>query len=125
MLTNDLVFDENGVLYGVIGGATDEGQLITIDTNDATGTLVGNTGFQNVVGLAYSINGDPNSVKDNANTTVPTEFSLEQNYPNPFNPATIIKFTISDVRFTTLKVYDVLGSEVAILINEDKPAGTY
>ena len=125
LLTNDLAFDENGVLYGVIGGATDEGQLITIDTNDATGTLVGNTGFQNVVGLAYSINGDPNSVKDDANTTVPTEFSLEQNYPNPFNPATIIKFTISDVRFMTLKVYDVLGSEVAILINEDKPAGTY
>ncbi len=56
---------------------------------------------------------------------IPTEFSLEQNYPNPFNPATIIKFTISDLRFTILKIYDVLGNEVATLINEEKEAGIY
>ncbi len=56
---------------------------------------------------------------------IPTEFSLEQNYPNPFNPTTIIKFTISDLRFTILKIYDVLGNEVATLINEEKEAGIY
>jgi hypothetical protein len=63
------------------------------------------------------------------------EFKLEQNYPNPFNPSTKIKFTIpaSDspllggarCGLVTLKVYDVLGKEVATLVNEEKPAGSY
>jgi hypothetical protein len=62
-----------------------------------------------------------------------SEFSLEQNYPNPFNPSTKIDFSISAVnanatkqsQLVTLKVYDVLGNEVATLINEEKPAGSY
>ncbi len=61
---------------------------------------------------------------------VPTKFSLEQNYPNPFNPATKIRYEIpnqaqSDKMFVTLKIYDVLGNEIATLINEEKSAGIY
>ena len=52
-------------------------------------------------------------------------YRLEQNYPNPFNPSTIIRFQISTPEFVTLKVYDILGREVATLINAEKPAGTY
>ena len=61
----------------------------------------------------------------------PKEFVLHQNYPNPFNPTTIIKFeipnvgTIRQVVFTTLKVYDILGNEVATLVNEEKQPGVY
>ena len=55
----------------------------------------------------------------------PNEFSLEQNYPNPFNPTTKIKYQISEAGFVRLNIYDVLGNEVAILINEEKPAGNY
>lgn len=52
-------------------------------------------------------------------------YRLEQNYPNPFNPSTVIRFQISTREFVTLKVYDILGREVATLINAEKPAGTY
>lgn len=53
------------------------------------------------------------------------KFSLEQNYPNPFNPSTTIKFAIPERNFVTIKVYDVLGNEVATLVNEEKPTGEY
>lgn len=65
-------------------------------------------------------------------TPLATTFKLEQNYPNPFNPSTKIKFTIpnrteyySVPQIVTLKVYDVLGNEIATLVNEEKPAGEY
>ncbi len=55
----------------------------------------------------------------------PDRFYLYQNYPQPFNPTTIIKYQIPQSSFVSLKVFDVLGKEVAILINEEKSAGTY
>ena len=56
---------------------------------------------------------------------VPEQFRLEQNYPNPFNPSTKIEFRIADFGFVTLKVYDILGNEVATLISEEKAPGSY
>ncbi|HMN24474.1 MAG TPA: T9SS type A sorting domain-containing protein [Ignavibacteriaceae bacterium] len=56
---------------------------------------------------------------------VPSKFSLEQNYPNPFNPNTIIQYSISSRQFVSIKVFDVLGKEVATLVNEEKNAGNY
>ena len=53
------------------------------------------------------------------------DFYLEQNYPNPFNPGTSIQYTVSSRQFITLKVYDMLGREVATLVNEEEPAGNY
>jgi len=52
-------------------------------------------------------------------------FSLEQNYPNPFNPTTTIIYQIPELSFVKLKVYDILGYEVSLLVNEEKPAGNY
>ena len=76
---------------------------------------------------------------ENISLEIPCEFKLEQNYPNPFNPSTKIKFTIPNVTLSLssraetrdegsrvqLKVYDVLGNEVATLVDENKSAGTY
>jgi hypothetical protein len=56
---------------------------------------------------------------------VPTGFVLDQNYPNPFNPVTKIRFTIVDRQLTIVSVYDLLGREVATLVNEVKDPGTY
>lgn len=56
---------------------------------------------------------------------LPSEFKLSQNYPNPFNPATTISYTLHVSGYTTLKVYDVLGREIATLVNEFKQAGEH
>jgi hypothetical protein len=55
----------------------------------------------------------------------PVEFILEQNYPNPFNPSTKVRYSVPNSSQVTLKIFNTLGEEIAILINEEKPAGTY
>jgi len=68
---------------------------------------------------------DPSLVNVEDETRLPNDFILYQNYPNPFNPTTRIQYAISSGQFVTLKVYNILGKEVAILVNEEKPAGEY
>jgi hypothetical protein len=63
--------------------------------------------------------------KENEVTGNPTEYSLSQNYPNPFNPSTKISWQVPVGSHQTLKIYDVLGNEVATLVDEYKPAGSY
>lgn len=56
---------------------------------------------------------------------VVTQYSLSQNYPNPFNPSTKIKYAVPFASYITLKVYDLLGNEIATLVNEEKTTGVY
>jgi len=74
----------------------------------------------------------PLSAVDNEQVVIPTNIYLYQNFPNPFNPVTTIKYHIPDLpagrqglSFVSLKVYDVLGNEIAILVSEKKTAGIY
>ncbi len=59
------------------------------------------------------------------NTSLPTEFVLFQNYPNPFNPSTVISYQLPVASHISLKLYDVLGKEIATLVNEEKLPGNY
>jgi hypothetical protein len=73
-----------------------------------------------MIAYTYSIVG----INDFLNS-LPTEHTFYQNFPNPFNPATTIRYEIPERSIVTIKIYDVLGSEMAILVNEEKPAGYY
>jgi len=66
----------------------------------------------------------PTSVEDRL-SGIPDRFDLEQNYPNPFNPSTAISYQLAANSRVSLKVFDLLGREVAVLVNEDQLAGTY
>ena len=86
-------------------------------------------GTEEIYTLVYAnINGTEfgekvTSVNDLSNRI--SKYTLRQNYPNPFNPSTTINYSIPELSFVTLKVYDVLGNEIETLINEEKSAGEY
>ena len=63
--------------------------------------------------------------KINEDLSFINSYNLSNNYPNPFNPSTTIRYSIPKQSHITLKIYDIIGREVAILVNEEKPAGNY
>ncbi|MEJ2493892.1 MAG: phytase [Ignavibacteriaceae bacterium] len=91
--------------------------VFAAQNNDATVVLVG-------WGKIFDkINESTTDVKNEGKQ--PETFKLFQNYPNPFNPTTRIQYSIASKQFVSLRVYDSLGKEVKILVNEERPAGTY
>jgi len=72
----------------------------------------------------FSINAKITKVEKNREN-LPTEFSLSQNYPNPFNPSSTIRYDIPKTSFVKIIVYDILGREIRVLVNEEKSPGRY
>jgi hypothetical protein len=99
--TYDVKFDENKNLY------TQSNYGWTVDKWRYNGTLP-------IIASVEQINGE-----------TPGAYKLQQNYPNPFNPTTSIEFAIFKSGHVTLKVYDLLGKEIATLVDEEKTAGSY
>lgn len=120
---SDIAFSKTGKLYGINGIGLTITKLISIDTATGAGTLIGtNTGYAGVNGIAIS----PEIVGiQNITTSIPNSYELYQNYPNPFNPSTNIKFDLPKSSFVRLSVFDILGKEVASLVNEKLDAGSY
>jgi hypothetical protein len=101
----------------------------SIKNYNATLTVYSDGGIKNILLNGIGKN-NPVNVEDEASD--PLAFALEQNYPNPFNPYTTIKYTVANVTLSgvegspvQLKVFDILGNEVATLVNEYKTAGNY
>ncbi len=123
----------NGVIYATTG----ENNIYAY-TLDLQELWIGDISNVNTSGVAIGLNGliavaGSNKIKVyTAGNTVSVEdeinlsgFALFQNYPNPFNPSTSIQYRVSSNSQVSLIVYDVLGNEVATLVNEEKPAGSY
>ena len=97
------------------------GVVIQITDANGSGTLVtvGSEMYIDDLELSMDV------VSDVEDQTQPLTLQLEQNFPNPFNPSTKIRYQVAENDFVSLKVYDLLGNEVATLVNEVKPAGNY
>lgn len=113
---------DNGETYSIFYTGTDGANYTAIEfkklNSDLFGWAVNNQGgivhYSNIV----------TDVNEEI-TYIPSSIILEQNYPNPFNPSTTIQFQIPNSSFVNLNVYDILGREVATLVNEEKPVGSY
>jgi len=131
-LHNGTIVGDGGIILNTTDGGNNWIRQNSITPNDLynvfftdayNGTAVGedgtiiNTSFPGVTSIESEI--------ENKIDQLPSDYLLSQNYPNPFNPTTSLQYTIGSLQFVTLKVYDVLGREVAMLVNEEKQAGEY
>jgi len=123
-VTNAILFDKSGKLYGVTIAGANPCNLVRIDTATGAGTVIGSMGNSHIQGIALS----PDAVAGVGNersAPLPTQYSLEQNFPNPFNPSTIIQFSIPKATRVTLTVYDVLGRVLMTLVDGVRQPGVY
>lgn len=116
--------------YGFLISAIDAGnsgdliKLTIWDRSQGDKVIYDNLTF-NSLGGGYIKILQSQFAKEMEENTSPENFVLQQNYPNPFNPTTKIEYQIADFGFASLKVYDILGNEVATLVNENKAPGIY
>ncbi len=129
------ISDSNRILWNNIGPALITPYTTALDslprfiTSDTSAvTLISGSGSI-LVALARVTGTTENSLVSTTSVhnenEIPTTFSLLQNYPNPFNPTTAISYQLSVASSVTLNVFDVLGKEVALLVNEKKEAGEH
>lgn len=115
----------SGQSWWVLGEGLPVLPIGDIEIHPATRELVAGTYGRSMYKI--DLNSIPTFVE--SNEEVVNSFNLEQNYPNPFNPSTKIHYTISNAgelsKLVTIKVFDILGNEIATLVNEEKSAGNY
>lgn len=138
----EITFDSNYIYTGgnLLIEIRHTGFTGTTRTVDAIGTSISGYGtlFSACWGSGYAavsgpqgnfsvvkISADSGLVGISGSNEIPADYDLSQNYPNPFNPVTKINFSIPAAEFVTLSVYDVMGREVAVLVNESLKPGSY
>jgi FlgD Ig-like domain len=119
--TNAIAFDNSGNLFAVNGATIALNNLVSLNKQNALGTLIGSIGYKNITGISFS----PvvTSVKDK--NSIPLTFNLMQNYPNPFNPSTTIEYSIPKASNVKITIYNILGDVVNVIFNSYRDAGSY
>lgn len=140
VLKDSVYVDQNlgsGDWVKIISAELPKDFLIELKVSD-TGLNTNPNAVLRADAVKFSLISETTSLSEEYPSLIPNEAILEQNYPNPFNPSTKIKYTIptppsssplakgrNEVRFVSLKVYNILGNEVATLVDDYKPAGSY
>jgi hypothetical protein len=120
-MTPSLAFNQHSELYGI----TATNDFIGIDTETGTGTLIGTPSATAIISLAMRVDSVVLSVEPDLSAGIPESYALNQNYPNPFNPETEIVFALPEESQVGITVYNMLGQEVARVVDEAMPAGQY
>jgi len=124
LLTQNGINSDSQLVFMFQKGST-VGDTLGIRSIDTDSTIVfETTHFSQILGGDRSLFSVLQDVESNY-STIPNEFILKQNYPNPFNPSTVIEFGLPSRSSVELKVYNILGKEVATLVNETKEAGMH
>lgn len=97
-----------------------EGGTVTASSNYVEKSGVNDFSFWTLADIEH-----PLPVEKDEDEQIPDQYALYQNYPNPFNPETVIKFELPEQGMMSLKIYNTVGEEIAVLINEQMDAGTY
>jgi hypothetical protein len=130
----------SGLLEGMLVGTEDSGVFLFSDEGDSLGSRNEGLTNLNVQALTLDNNGYVYAGTENgvwrrplSEVTIveenlieaPSSYILSQNYPNPFNPSTTIRYSVPQLSKVVIKVYDILGNEIATLMDEEKSVGTY
>ena len=123
----DIAFDTGGDLYGLAGNPSTPVNFrwARIDKATGFGREIGSVGFYGMLGIACSPVSTDAGREPWAVAQVPAAFELGQNYPNPFNASSEISYQLSGSGTMKLAVYDLLGREVAVLVDEPRAPGRY
>ncbi|MCL5027846.1 MAG: M4 family metallopeptidase [Bacteroidetes bacterium] len=100
-------------------------QQMTLQSDLITGTGTSTSYVVDATFPVWFVIGNRITDVKNEPETIPQSIALEQNYPNPFNPTTAINYQLSSFSFVSLKVYNILGKKIAVLVNKEQAAGDY
>jgi len=120
-----LGYAPNGYIFGLIGTGTQVSTLVRFTAQNTTAITLGSTNTSALRGIGIRLDSLGQLGTEIRTASTPKEYQLNQNYPNPFNPTTVIEFAIPTTETVSLKIYDVLGREVATLLNERRNAGVH